>query len=244
MRKSAVDLSLILPCYNETPVFVDSVAHIASVLDRSTLTYEIIFVDDCSRDTTPNLIRDAVRHTRRYRALFHKWNMGRGRTVADGIALARGTVVGYIDIDCEVSPVYIPSIVSLIQDKKADVVVGERIYRSSFGSFVREVLSIGYRRLVSTLLPTGGIDTESGYKFFNRTRIVPVSKKTLDPHWFWDTEIIVRSQLAGLRIQQVPVLFLRRFDKQSSVHILADTISYLRSILQLKHQLSIESQVA
>jgi len=238
MRKNILDLTLVLPCYNETPVFSGSVDLITSILDHSTLTYEFLFVDDKSTDGTVSLITKTVaRSPRTMRALFHSINEGRGKAVADGIAAARGTVVGYIDIDVEVSPVYIPQMVRMILEHQADVVVGERIYRSSFGSMVREILSVGYKRLVRTALPTGVIDTESGYKFFNRKKILPVVLKTRDPHWFWDTEIIVRSRLAGLRIRQVPVLFLRRFDKVSSVHIVSDTLSYLRSIVQLRRQL-------
>lgn len=238
MRKPSVDLTLVLPCYRETPVFSGSVAQIVSVLRTCDLTYEILFVDDGSTDGTVELIKKTVaRYPRTMRGLFHVKNTGRGKTVADGIEAARGRVVGYIDIDLEVSPVYIPHIVRMILENRADVVVGERIYRSSFGSIIREILSVGYKRLVRTALPTGVIDTESGYKFFNRKKILPVVLKTRDPHWFWDTEIIVRSRLAGLRITQVPVLFLRRFDKQSSVHIVSDTLSYLRSIVRLRRQL-------
>lgn len=241
MRKKIPDLTLVLPCYRETPVFIGSVDLIVSVLDNSRLTYELVFVDDGSTDGTVELIEQTVRtHPKTMRALFHSANTGRGKTVADGIAAARGSVVGYIDIDCEVSPVYIPYIVRMILENRADVVVGERIYRSSFGSLLREILSVGYKRLVRSLLPTGLIDTESGYKFFNRKKILPVVAKTRDPHWFWDTEIIVRSRLAGLRVTQKPVLFLRRFDKQSSVHIVSDTVAYLRSIVRLRRQLVLE----
>ncbi len=238
MKHHIPDLTLVLPCYNETPVFVGSVALIASILDDSKLSYEILFVDDGSTDGTVELIKKTVsRFPRTMRAQFHTQNAGRGKTVADGIDGARGNVVGYIDIDCEVSPVYIPHIVRMIMENHADGVIGERIYRSSLGSLLREVLSVGYKWLVRTALPTGMIDTESGYKFFNRKKILPVVSHTRDMHWFWDTEIIVRSRLAGLRMRQVPVLFLRRFDKVSSVHIVSDTLSYLRSIVRLRRQL-------
>lgn len=241
MKHEIPDVTLILPCFNEMPVFAGSIDLIISILDDSRLTYEVVFVDDGSTDGTVSLIQQTVKkHLKTMRALIHSINAGRGKTVADGIDAARGRVVGYIDIDCEVSPVYIPQIVRMILENHADVVVGERIYRSSFGSLLREVLSVGYKWLVRTLLPTGMIDTESGYKFFNRKKILPVVTKTRDPHWFWDTEIIVRSRLAGLRVIQEPVLFLRRFDKQSSVHIVSDTVAYLRSIVRLRRQLVLE----
>ena len=231
--KKSIDLSLILPCYNEEKIFTESVISIQSVLDGSRLSYEIIFVDDGSRDATPRYIKKLCAHDHRCRALFHPKNTGRGKAVADGFLSARGTIVGYMDIDCEVPPVYIPDIVRMLLGGKVDGVVGKRVYRTTVSSLIREILSVGYKKLVSSLLHTGGMDTESGYKFFLRKKILPVLSECHDPHWFWDTEIIVFSLRRGLRILEYPVLFLRRFDKSSSVRIVSDPVRYVQSILSL-----------
>lgn len=227
-----IDLSLILPCYNEAGLFTDSVRRIRETLDASRLSYEIIFVDDHSADNTPALIKKTG-----LRAVFHSINMGRGKTVTDGIKAAKGTVVGYIDIDCEVSPVYIPEMVTLILQKKADVVIGKRFYRTSPSSIFREVLSRGYQWLSDKMIGTGGLDTETGYKFFARRKIVPILSKTEHPGWFWDTEIMVFAKRAGLKIIEVPVLFLRRFDKHSSVNIIRDTMDYCVHLWRFRRRL-------
>ncbi|HLD24795.1 MAG TPA: glycosyltransferase family 2 protein [Patescibacteria group bacterium] len=270
-----IDVSLILACYNEAGLFAESVRRIKDVLDFSRFTYEIIFVDDHSRDGTKELIRDVIRgfasngaevgapwFSHRQgpdrniihqvndakamtvlrngappRAIFHRVNQGRGGSVVDGIKAAKGSVVGYIDIDCEVSPVYIPHMVSLILQKKADVVIGRRFYRTSPSSLIREVLSRGYQWLSDRMIGTGGLDTETGYKFFARKKIVPILSKTKHPGWFWDTEIMVYARRAGLKITEVPVLFLRRFDKHSSVNIFRDTIDYLVQLIRFRRSL-------
>jgi glycosyltransferase involved in cell wall biosynthesis len=228
------DLTLILACFNEAPHFAESVRYIDEVLSFSHLSYEILFVDDKSRDSTAELIKDACVHHKNRRAIYHRYNMGRGRTVADGIEMARGTITGYIDIDLEVSPVYIPIIVKeMLENEKLDVVIGKRTYRTSLSSIVREVLSLGYQFLSEKMVGTGYLDTESGYKFFRRKKILPVLAKAKHPHWFWDTEIIVYARLAGLRVVEMPVLFVRRFDKKSTVRIIPDTINYMKSLWQL-----------
>lgn len=234
--KRQLDLSLILPCYNEEAVFTESVAEITRVLSLSRLSYEIIFVDDKSRDRTPELIEKIIKKYPHCRAIYHQANRGRGRTVSDGIKIARGVVVGYIDIDLEVSPVYIPSIVDLIIKRHADMVIGKRIYRSGPESWLREVLSLGYQQLVSKLLNTGGLDTESGYKFFRRSSILPILAKVEHPHWFWDTEVTVFARRFNLKIIEISVLFIRRFDKVSSVRIIPDTIDYLVNIWRLRRR--------
>lgn len=231
------DLSLVLACYNEKPIFAESVSRILSTLARTRYTWEIIFVDDHSRDRTPELISQACRRRQECRALFHQVNRGRGRTVTDGMLVAGGRVVGYIDIDLEVSPVYIPEMVDLILSRKADVVIGRRIYRTSPSSLAREILSVGYRLLVDQLLGTGGLDTETGYKFFNRQKIRSVLAKTQHPGWFWDTELMVWARRAGLKVVEVPVLFLRRANKKSSVRIWRDTLDYLLSLWRFRKSL-------
>lgn len=237
MKVSAVDLTLILPCYNEAGLFSESVERIQAVLDTSRFSYEIIFVDDASADRTPVLIRKLVTTRGNIRAIYHTYNQGRGKAVSDGIRAAHGTVVGYIDIDCEVSPVYIPLMVSMILQKKADVVIGKRYYRTSSGSIVRETLSRGYQWIADRMIGTGRLDTETGYKFFSRRKIVLILEKTKHPGWFWDTEIMVYSRSTGLRIVELPVLFLRRFDKQSSVNIFKDTVDYMMQVWKFRNRL-------
>lgn len=231
--KRSVDFSLVLPCYNEADIFSESIKHIISILSLSTLSFEIIFVDDKSLDKTTYLIALVCKKYAFCQAIYHTYNQGRGKSVGDGIKKAKGKVVGYIDIDCEVSPIYIPSCIDLIVNNKADIVVGNRVYRSSIRSLVREISSVGYKLIAGLLVETRRIDTESGYKFFNRAKILPVLNKTKSSHWFWDTEIIVRSLKDKLRVIEVPVLFLRRFDKKSSVRFLPDVIDYVLQLLRL-----------
>jgi glycosyltransferase AglD len=241
--KTQLDLSLILPCYNESSVFNGSVSWIMHTLERSGLSYEIIFVDDCGSDNTRELITKTCKKFPPCRAIYHEVNTGRGRTVNDGFMLAKGEVVGYIDIDCEVSPVYIPDMVDIILEKKSDVVIGKRIYRTSISALPREVFSLGYQWLSNVLIHTDGLDTESGYKFFRRAKVLPLLSKATHPHWFWDTEIMVFAKRAGLNIVEVPVLFLRRFDKQSSVRVWRDIGDYLINLLKFRRRLSLEDGI-
>lgn len=233
-----IALSLILPCYNEEEIFEESVAKISETLDASGLTYEVIFVEDKSRDSTVKLLQSVLKKNKRFRAIFHDINKGRGASVSDGIRAAKGKIVGFIDIDCEVSPVYIPEMVAVIEHNKADVVLGNRIYRTGITTIHREILSAGYRWLADVMIGTGKIDTESGYKFFDRKKILPVLDMCKYTGWFWDTEIVIRAKRAGLRVVALPVLFLRRTDKTSTVRIFRDTMDYLAALWKFRRELS------
>ncbi len=232
-------VSLIIACYNEEPHLRQSVASVMSVLGDSVFSYELIFVDDKSSDGTREIIASLVKKHKNFRAIYHDTNQGRGKTVRDGITVARGKVVGYIDIDLEVSPVYIPSFVRMILDEEADIVTGLRIYREGLSSMHRSILSRGYSWLVRTVLGTALKDTETGYKFFNRKKILPVVKRTNHNGWFWDTEIMALAYRAGLVIREEPVLFVRRFDKKSSVRLLHDTTEYFVNLLIFRKRLNL-----
>jgi glycosyltransferase involved in cell wall biosynthesis len=218
------ELSLILACYNEEKILERSVDEIFQVLDALQTTSEVIFVDDASRDRTGAVIDRILRDNpkRDVRKVEHARNLGRGGTVADGIREARGRFVGFIDVDLEVKPWYIlPCLIALEQGY--DVATALRIYKFRIGSLHRYVLSKGYRTLFKWQLNVPIKDTETGYKFFRRDRILPVLDEVLDRGWFWDTEIMVQAYLAGLRIIEIPALFERRVDKVSSVKVFRDS---------------------
>ncbi|MGB9299003.1 MAG: glycosyltransferase [Anaerolineae bacterium] len=229
------DLSLVLACYNEELVIEDSVAAILEVLDDTRYSYELIFVDDCSKDRTRDLIDGLIERypDKRMSRIFHTENKGRGGAVSDGILAAQGDVAGFIDIDLEVHARYIPSCVNAVRNG-ADIAVGRRIYKLNLRSLDRYVLSAGYVWLVRRLLGADLNDTETGYKFFKRERILPVLDEIDDQRWFWDTEVMVRSYYREYNIAEIPCLFLRRFDKASTVSPLADTVDYIRQLWRFR----------
>lgn len=232
---SLFDLSLVLACYNEEPIIEESVRQIVKILDNTRLTYEIIFVDDCSQDRTRELIDQiiaAYRHHTMSR-IFHERNTGRGGAVSDGLQVALGEVAGFIDIDLEVHARYIPSCVLAIRNG-ADVATAKRIYLFTFGGLDRYFMSKGYIWLMRRLLNVDLQDTETGFKFFRRKRILPVLDEIQDQGWFWDTEVMVRSLLRCYRIVEIPCLFVRRTDKFSTVSPMADTVDYFRKLWRFR----------
>jgi len=236
---SPVDVSLVLACFNEEDVIADSVSRILDTLDGCAWSYELIFVDDCSRDSTAEQIRRliAAHPDHNLRAIFHERNRGRGYTVAEGMRAGRGAIVGYIDVDLEVDARYVPVCMRALE-QGADVATGLRRYKFSWGSLDRYLLSRGYVTLVRYLLGVDLQDTETGFKFFRKDRILPVFDAIEEPHWFWDTEVMVRALCGGLKIEEIPVPFVRRFDKQSTVRPLRDSIHYFVRLWRFRSTLA------
>jgi glycosyltransferase involved in cell wall biosynthesis len=231
-------VSVVLACYNEAELLASNFLEIKDALEDLHRPYEIIFVDDVSRDRTREIIASIVASNPGLdiKVLLHEKNKGRGGTVSDGFRAARGDIAGYLDVDLEVHPRYIPALVRAIE-RGADVATVRRVYALQLLSLDRYFLSRGYSFLVRRLLGTHFFDTETGFKFFRREAVLPVLDEIEDQGWFWDTEFMVRAARRGLRVEEVPGVYIRRYDKTSTVHGFRDSVLYFKKLLSFRKAL-------
>jgi len=232
-------LSLVLPCYNEEKIFKNSIKEIFSVLEDLPFLSEVIFIDDFSHDSTRELIDRFLQdyHGRIIvRRIFQPQNFGRGRAVSEGIKQAQGEIVGYIDIDLETPAYYIPVLLKHFKED-FDVVTGLRIYTVQPKVMHRWFASRGYNFLMRKILGLPFDDTEAGFKFFRRQKILSILDKISNQGWFWDTEMMYLSHQNGLKVKETPCLFLKREDKKSTVKFLKDSRDYFIRLLSFKFKI-------
>lgn len=241
----SVDLSLILPLYNEGDILASNLKTILGVLQSARWKFEMLLIDDASRDDTAQTAAAfAAAHPETVRFFHHEMNQGRGATVMDGFRQGRGTVVGFMDVDCETSPQYFLGFIPDLLSGRRDAITGLRIYPFSFSVLHRVIMSFVYRWFVQRLLGVGFHDRQSGYKFFRRDKILPLLTFLKSSGWFWDTEVMVVADMAGLAIEERPVLFLRDSRKKSTVRLLRDSWQMARQLVSYRWQLSyIRSQL-
>jgi glycosyltransferase involved in cell wall biosynthesis len=234
-------VSVVLACYNEEQILRDSFAEIRETLEELGRPFEILLVDDMSRDRTREMLREIVEANRDLdiRVILHETNRGRGATVTDGFRAARGEIAGYLDVDLEVHSRYIPALVKAIE-RGADVATVRRIYAFQIRHLDRYFMSRGYSWLVKRLLGIRLHDTETGYKFFRRETLLPVLDACRDPGWFWDTEFMALAARRGLRIEETPGAYVRRADKRSTVSGVRDSVLYFRRLLAFRRRLAAE----
>ena len=232
------DISVVIACFNEEETLESSFEEIRQTLDDFGRRYEIVFVDDVSRDRTRAILAGIVARNPGLdlQVLLHDKNKGRGATVTDGFKAARGAIAGFLDVDLEVHCRYIPSLVRAIE-KGADVATLRRIYAFQMGSLDRYVMSRGYSFLVRRMLDVDFRDTETGFKFFRREKLLPVLDLIEDAGWFWDTEFMVRAARAGHRIVEIPGAYIRRGDKTSTVSGVRDSFRYFGKLLAFRQAL-------
>lgn len=240
-----IELSLVIPCYNEQNHLMDSITKVTSVLREHQINYEIIFVDDVSKDLTRGIIHEIVDSGTEYRAVFHEINMGRGQSFADGARVARGDIIGYIDIDLEVSEEYIPNMIKAIR-LGADVATGHRKIKFSTRPYhlLRHILSLGYRILFRLVLGIPIRDPESGFKFFRKEKLLELLDFANNPGWLWDTQAMAYSFTLGYTIAEIPCCFIRRADKKSTIKVFSYTVRQARELFEFSREFRLRDKKA
>ena len=235
MKKIDIELSLVIACYNEEEIIEETLPKVKNFLDLTNINYELIIIDDKSKDRTVELINKIIRNYKNTRFIIHK-NNGRRGTIKEGVWLAKGKYVGFLDIDLEVPEYYILPAINLLKNKN-DVVIARRFYKIKPSTILRWITSIGYVMLMRLITKIKFEDTEAGFKFFNRERILDIIKLTENNHWFWDTEVVAVSYFNKLKIAELPVVFTRRDDKTSTVKLFSDTYKYFTSLMKFRKRL-------
>jgi len=141
-------ISIIIPCFDEETVLRDTYLRLSSVLNQSAeFQYELVFVDDGSRDSTPNILRDLAERDPRVGVLKFSRNFGHQPAVSAGIRYCRGDLAVIIDADLQDPPEVIPGMVRQLQVSGSNVVYGVRKKRNGETLFKRGTASLFYRAL-------------------------------------------------------------------------------------------------
>lgn len=233
---STTFVSIILPCYNEAGHLENSVKLLLKESEKFDFEFEFIFVEDKSLDNTRDILKRLDGKLMNSRFIYHDTNMGRGAAVKSGFAVAKGDMIGFIDIDLEVSPRYIPQFVNALFDH--DIAIANRKYYSDSvaRALIRDTLSNIYHGLNRKILKHSYSDTEAGYKFFKREAVTDFFAAPSNDHWFWDTEFIMYCFNQKLTVLEIEVEFLRDNTKKSTVNVFFDSIHYLSELRKYKRR--------
>jgi dolichol-phosphate mannosyltransferase len=138
-------LSVVVPMYNEALVIPMLVQRLRAVLDGLDVTYEVVAVDDGSRDTTAQLLMDAGRTWPELRLIKLRRNSGHQAALTAGLQRCRGEWVVSIDADLQDPPEVIADMLALAHEQGLDVVYGVRSDRSTDTAFKRRTAGLYYR---------------------------------------------------------------------------------------------------
>jgi glycosyltransferase involved in cell wall biosynthesis len=221
-----LDVSVVLPVYNEVGHLAQEVKRIRAALEASGRTFEIIVVDDGSDDGSG----EALESLDGIRLLRFRSNRGTGAARKAGTSAARGRVVVWTDCDLTYPNEDIPRLVDTL-DEGWDQVVGARTSERGTARALRVPTKWMIRRLASYLTDTKIPDLNSGLRAFRRD--VGSQFLHLLPTGFSCVTTITLAFLAnGYSVQFVPVDYFPRAGR-SKFHWWTDTRRYLLQVVRM-----------
>ena len=140
-----VDLSLVVPCYNEQESVPEFLKEVIPILDGLKLSYELLFINDGSTDNTLTTLQQCKNHYSSIRILNFSRNFGKEAALTAGIDFAQGEAVIPIDVDLQDPPHLITEMISAWKDNDVDVVLAKRADRSKDSFMKRWSANVFYR---------------------------------------------------------------------------------------------------
>jgi len=221
----AIDVSIILPAYNEEAALGDDLDEIQGAMAPSRYRYEIIVVDDGSRDRTAEIARARPW----VRLIQHPFNRGNGAARTTGVRAARGQVIVFTDADRTYPNHRMPEMLAMM-DAGADMVIGARTVEAGTLRWLRAPAKWFLRRLAEYMTGSRIPDLNSGLRAQRRDatlRFLPILPTTHS----WVSTITIAFLSNGFTVEFLPIDYFPRVGR-STFHPLRDSYNYLSLIVR------------
>jgi dolichol-phosphate mannosyltransferase len=193
-------ISIVIPCYNESQVLRITNERLEKIFIELKLTYELIYVDDGSKDDTGEIIESLTQKNKNIRLIKLSRNFGHQIAVTAGIDSAEGDAVIIIDADLQDPPELIPEMVNMWK-KGADVVYGVRKVRKGESYFKLITANLFYK-IIEKLSETEIPKNTGDFRLIDR-KIVEIFKKMPEKDRF------IRGMISWIGFNQVPLYYDR-----------------------------------
>lgn len=230
---TAPTLDVVIPVFNEETALRTSVLRLHRYLAAMfPLPWRITIADNASTDATLSIARELASELSDVRVI-HLTAKGRGRALMTAWTGNDADVMAYMDVDLSTDLAGLLPLVAPLISGHSDVAIGTRLARGSrvVRGPKREVISRIYNAILHGTLGTKFSDAQCGFKAIRRDRAEQLLPAIEDRGWFFDTELLVLAERAGLRIHEVPVDWID--DPDSRVDIVATAIADLRGVARL-----------
>jgi len=200
-------LSVIMPAYGLESVIEHNIEVVCDLL-RGQIPFEILPVDDGSRDGTADALRRAAaKDPSLVRPVFVKINSGKGNALKQGFASSRGSHVLLLDGDLDLSPASITTFFDIMAEKRADIVIGSKRHPDSVIDYPwhRRLASSVYYALVRLLVGLPVSDTQTGMKLFTREALGWAFERMLVKAFAFDLEILSIAHAKGYTVAEAPI---------------------------------------
>jgi glycosyltransferase involved in cell wall biosynthesis len=231
-QTNQLDVTVVLPCYNEQHHVVAELERITAAMDASPFSYELLVIDDKSTDDTLAVLRQAQERFPRMRLMPFRRNGGSGTARRIGTADARGRIVVWTDADLTYPNERIPEFVQHLVDRPdVDQVVGARATEQGTYKLLRVPAKWTIRKIAEGLSGTKIPDLNSGLRAFRRDVALPYLR--LLPPGFSCVTTITMSFLSNQHpVDYLPITYAKRAGT-SKFHFVRDAYRYILQVLRM-----------
>jgi putative flippase GtrA len=237
-NQAAPRVEIVVPVRNEEHDLAPSVRRLVTYL-RSSFPFAAVvtIADNGSTDRTWPIATELERSFSEVRAV-RLTQPGRGRALRTQWSASSAEVLAYMDVDLSTDLNALLPLVAPLLSGHSDVAIGTRLARGArvIRGPRREVISRCYNLLLHATLGARFSDAQCGFKAIRADKARILLPLTHDTGWFFDTELLILAQRAGLRIHEVPVDWVD--DADSRVDVLATALGDLRGIIRVGWGLS------
>ena len=226
-------VDIVVPVYNEAVDLEPSVRRLRAYLDeRFPFPARITIADNASTDATWAIAGRLATELAGVRAL-HLDQKGRGRALRTAWLASDAKVVAYMDVDLSTGLDALLPLVGGLLSGHSEIAIGSRL---APGAHVvrgpkRELISRSYNLILRTALGVRFRDAQCGFKAVSADVARALLPSVVDQAWFFDTELLVLAERAGLRILEVPVDWID--DPDSRVNVTSTALADLRGVGRL-----------
>jgi len=225
-------LDVVIPVHNEERALPGSVARAHRHLSTLPYSFRITVADNASTDATA-LVAHRLSHEYDEVSVVHLTEKGRGRALKQVWSASPARVLVYMDVDLSTDLNALLPLVAPLLSGHSDLAIGTRLGKGArtLRGPKREVISRGYNLILRGTLRTGFSDAQCGFKAIRADVARELLPLVEDTSWFFDTELLVLAERAGLRIHELPVDWVD--DPDSRVDVLRTARDDLRGIARL-----------
>lgn len=230
-------LSVILPAYNEEHRIAKTLEDVSRFLSAQIFDYEILVVDDGSKDNTVGVVEGLAPHIKNLKLVKNAQNHGKGFVVRQGMLEATGEVRLFMDADNSTTVDQAMQMLPFF-DQGYDIVLGSRRIKGSVIAvhqpWFRDFLGGVFRTIVHTFVPLGVTDSQCGFKAFSARAAAAIFPKQEIFRWAFDVEILAIAKRFGYKFKEVPVKWVD--DAESHVKF-SGMVRMLLEVLEIRWNL-------
>ena len=200
-----MEISLLMPVFNEAHRLEESVKKVVSASEKISKNYEILLLEDGSTDGTDIIAKQLSAANDRVKFFHNDQRLGKGGAIKRGVEMASSEIIVTLDSDLSLDLAFLKDLVNFAREE--DICIASRYVKGSMTerSFSRDIASRVYNFLVRFLFNSKIRDHQSGFKSFNKKRVKKIIESVENNGFIFDAELLIKAQKNGLKIREIPV---------------------------------------